>query len=213
MGLTLERFAHWTPRYIVDRVSLGVWERRNPDLPWLTAESIRLLSGMLRPTDRALEWGSGRSTRWFADRVAKLTSVESDPAWFSRVKDTLVGRSNVHYLFKECPGGDAPEPLAEEYAGVADAFADESLDFVLVDGQVRDRCAWKALPKIKPGGLLVIDNINWFLPSQSRSPSSAKSFDSATKWREIAPVLETWRCIWTSSGVTDTAIWIKPARA
>jgi predicted O-methyltransferase YrrM len=210
MGLTLDRFAHWTPRYIVDRVSLGVWTRRNPDLPWLTAESIRLLSGMLRPTDRALEWGSGRSTRWFADRVADLTSVESDPVWYGRVKDSLVDRANVHYYFKECPAG-APEPLAEEYAGVADAFSNESLDFVLVDGQVRDRCALKVLAKIKPGGLLAIDNINWFLPSTSRSPSSAKAFDGATKWREIAAALASWRCIWTSSGVTDTAIWIKPA--
>lgn len=212
MGLPLERFAHWTPRYIFDRVNLGLWERQHPDLPWLTAESIRLLSGMLRPTDRALEWGSGRSTRWFADRVGELTSVESDAAWFGRVKDSLAGRPNVHYFFKECPAG-APEPLEEEYAGVIDSFANESLDFVLVDGQVRDRCALKALPKIKPGGLLVIDNINWFLPSPSRSPSSAKDFDGATRWREIAAVLDAWRCIWTSSGVTDTAIWIKPARS
>jgi predicted O-methyltransferase YrrM len=210
MGLTLERFGHWTPRYILDRVSLGVWERLNPELPWLTAESIRLLSGMLRPTDRALEWGSGRSTRWFADRVGELTSVESDPEWYGRVKDTLAGRSNVRYLYKECPGG-APEALAAEYANVADSFADESLDFVLVDGQVRDRCALKAIPKIRPGGMLVVDNINWFWPRPSHSPSTAKSWDSATKWREVADVLEAWRSIWTSSGVTDTAIWIKPA--
>lgn len=210
MSLSLARFVHWTPRYIVDRVSLGVWERLNPDLPWLTAESIRLLSGMLRPSDCALEWGSGRSTRWFAQRVGEITSVESDLGWFRRVEATLVGRSNVRYLYKECPGG-APEALAREYVNVVDSFADDSLDFVLVDGQVRDRCALKAIPKIRPGGMLVVDNINWFWPSPSRSPSSARSWDGATKWREVADLLEPWRVIWTSSGVTDTAIWIKPA--
>jgi hypothetical protein len=96
MGLTLERqIGHWTPRDILDRVSLGVGERLTPELPWLTAESIRLLSGMIRPTERGLECGSGRSTRWFADRVGELTSVESDPECFRRVQGTLAGRSNA----------------------------------------------------------------------------------------------------------------------
>ena len=206
----LDRYAHWTPRYLFDRARLGLWEKRHPDLPWLTPEAIKLLSGMLRPTDRALEWGSGRSTRWIADRVAALTSVESDPAWFARVTESLAGRSHVTYLFKECPGIGATEAQAEGYAGVADSFADGSLDFALVDGQVRDRCAARALAKLRPGGLLVIDNINWFLPSPSRSPSSAKRFDPASRWNEVASELVGWRKIWTSSGVSDTAIWIKP---
>ena len=32
MDFTLERFGHWTPRTILDRVRLGVWERLNPEL-------------------------------------------------------------------------------------------------------------------------------------------------------------------------------------
>jgi predicted O-methyltransferase YrrM len=38
---------------------------------------------------------------------------------------------------------------------------DASLDFVVVDGWYRPVCARAALSKLKPGGLLLIDNTDW----------------------------------------------------
>lgn len=40
----------------------------------------------------------------------------------------------------------------EDYANQARTFADESVDFCLVDGAVRDQCAFLMLPKIRGGG-------------------------------------------------------------
>jgi predicted O-methyltransferase YrrM len=48
----------------------------------------------------------------------------------------------------------------EDYVAKANVFADESLDFCLVDGQHRDECAVRTVTKIRRGGLLVVDNIN-----------------------------------------------------
>jgi hypothetical protein len=68
------------------------------------------------------------------------------------------------------------------------------------------------MPKLKPGGLLVIDNVNWYLPSRSRAPNSRTPAlgPHGAVWTDIARELARWRSIWTSSGVWDTAIFVKP---
>ena len=68
------------------------------------------------------------------------------------------------------------------------------------------------MPKIKPGGILIIDNINWHLPSQSKAPGTrpAELGPATITWAEVWQELAGWRRIWTSNGVWDTAIFFKP---
>ncbi len=204
---------HWTPRYLYHRVGDKRYRRANPEAPWLTPQAIGILHTMLRPTDTGLEFGSGRSTVWFATRVHHLTSVEHDEAWHEAISTGLKerGLSNVDYLL--CPrdvpaerGGDS------DYVGVAARFPADSLDFVLVDGAYREHCALAVIPKLRPGGLLVIDNVNWFLPSRSHSPCSRTPAQgpAGPGWRRLQHATGTWRSIWTSSGVWDTALFVKP---
>ena len=87
----------------------------------------------------------------------------------ARLKDRGLG--NVDYILapEDQPmerGGDSA------YARTALGFADASLDFALVDGHYRDYSAKFILPKIKPGGMLIIDNVNWYLPCRSKAPNS-----------------------------------------
>ena len=72
--------SHRTPRYVYHRTRQLCYERAHPDEPWLTPAAIGLLATLLRPADTGAEFGSGRSTLWFAARVAALTSVEHDTA-------------------------------------------------------------------------------------------------------------------------------------
>jgi predicted O-methyltransferase YrrM len=191
-----------------------LYERAHPDAPWLTPAAIGLLDRLLRPADQGAEFGSGRSTLWFAARVAALTSVEHDARWHEAVTGKIKDRGlgNVDYVLapEDQPmerGGDSA------YARVALGFPDASLDFALVDGHYRDYSAKFVMPKIRPGGMLIIDNANWYLPCQSTAPNSRSGrLGPATDvwcqvWRELAG----WRTIWTSSGVWDTAIFIKRA--
>ena len=104
------------------------------------------------------------------------------------------------------------EGAKSPYVSIIDTFDDGSLDFCLVDGSHREFCALKVLEKIRPGGLLVIDNVNWFLCSDSDSPDS-RSFANGPNgpiWKEERDRLSDWRKIWTTSGVSDTALFIKP---
>ncbi len=201
----MRSFRHWSFRYILDRLNLIVYERLHPDLPWLPRSMVERLAGWLRPEHRGLEWGSGRSTVWFARRVGFLLSIEHDISWYGRIMSQIKeqGISNVDYrLCQE----------AIDYVSIAQELPKESLDFVLVDGIARDRCAVAVLPKLKPGGILVVDNSDWYLPSESRSPSSRRAYEGAASelWDIFLREVSGWNCTWTTNGVTDSTWWEKP---
>lgn len=200
------RYSHWTPQYLWDRLAVMMDEWRHPEAPWLTRPMVDLLDSWLRPTDRGLEWGSGCSTVWLARRVQALVSVEHDPSWYRRVQQGLQQqppRSPVdHRLIRDEAG----------YVAVAHTLPPASLDFCLVDGLARDRCAVAALPLITPGGVLILDNSNWYLPTASRAPTSRRAHEgpASAVWKQFLQQVQGWRCLWTSNGVTDTTLWIKP---
>lgn len=181
-------------------------EKRFPENPWITSDAVKILSSCLKPTDVGVEYGSGRSTKWFASRLHSLCSIENDKLWFEKVKKDLINsgyNSKVDYRLCE---NDI------EYARQAETFHDNTIDFCLIDGAVRDQCAKNMLNKIKPGGLMVIDNANWYLPNNNTiSPNSRRNIDAFPNeiWEEVWGTLSRWRMIWTSNGVIDTAIWIK----
>jgi len=174
-----KRFGHWTPRYIYNRINLMIDEFLHPEWPWLTKEAVLLLDSLLRPEDIGLEFGSGRSTIWFAERVNKLISIEHDHFWFEKINKKLKEKGLIRKV-------DYRLKTENNYLDVLNEIEDNSIDFVLVDGLQRDICTLKVIPKLKLGGLLIIDNINWFIPSKSYSPTSKRNneFESII-WREI----------------------------
>ena len=207
---------HWTPRYVVARLNEIAYQRRHGNLPWLTEDANQFLQTYLLPSDVGLEFGSGRSTVWFASRVSKLVSVEHDQAWHRQVTESLMQKRlfNVDYRYL---AGDVSDMYAMVAAihGVTADLKEGQFDFVLVDGVCRDLCTCEALRLLRPGGMLVIDNANRHLPSASVSPHS-RSHDIGPDgmiWGEIAQTIKPWRHYWTSSGVTDTAFYFKPTNA
>ena len=205
-------YRHLTPRYVMDRLGVMHQERRKPDAPWLTAASVEILESWLRVSDVGLEWGSGRSTLWFAKRTSLLHSVEHDVGWGQRVSAQLDGEPSLRVKYHLAEDGTSGRPDSA-YVGVVRLLDDESVDYCLVDGVSRDHCANAALDKLKPGGLLIVDNANWYIPRShpSRAPGSRSLLDgfASAEWALFAQRVGGWRCIWTTNGVTDTAIWVR----
>jgi predicted O-methyltransferase YrrM len=203
---------HWTPRYLFDRAANLLYQKLHPTYPWLTPAAIRLLAGSLDFHSWGLEFGSGRSTVWLARRVKRLFSVEHNPEWHEKVKKNLefyaIGNVDYHLAPRE-PEGSTGTPA---YVRLAGELPDRELDFVLVDGIYRDQCVLACLPKLRSGGLLVIDNVNRYLPSRTRAPHSRTPADGpdGPGWGQVAEQLKDWRLFWTSNGVFDTAIYFKP---
>jgi hypothetical protein len=59
--------------------------------------------------------------------------------------------------------------------------------------------------------MIVVDNVNRYLPSSTRSPASlASNAEPPTPgWSAFARAVAGWRQAWFSNGVTDTAVFFR----
>lgn len=138
------------------------FERAHPDAPWFVPASLPFIERLLEPGFVGFEWGAGKSTAWFAARVARLVSVESDPAWSERVQRRLdeEGHGNkveLHLVSVAARHGFSESERAAYVAPIA-GFPEHHFDFILIDGLFRRACLAAALSKLRPGGYLIVDN-------------------------------------------------------
>ncbi len=201
-------FRHWSPRYVRDRVAMWWYEKTHAESPWLTSSAVGFLDGWLRRGDAGFEWGAGRSTLWLAHRVGSLISIEHDPEWFAKVKGEIQ-RNGVSNVRLSLCGLEGDERSA--YVQSIEPCQPETLDFVLVDGRLRHACAAAALSRIRPGGLLILDNAERYLSATTHSPSARRG-PAVPEWQPVETQLAAWTRIWTSNGVFDTALFLKPGR-
>lgn len=160
-----------------------------------------------------LEFGSGSSSKFFASRIQKLVSIEHHKGWYTHVHQWMDenGLENIDYRYIAEKSGFEPQApphffdrlqLIEkdyrykkefwDYFHVSDEFEDRTFDFILVDGRARVACLLNSLPKLKPGGLMILDN------------SDRPSYQLAFK------VLKDWEHFTCTTGLSDTTFWIKP---
>lgn len=120
-------------------------------LPWLTFDAIRAVDAHLKPGSRLFEYGCGHSTVYWAQRGVQVCGMESDPGWHQKTCQQLRGK----------PNADIRLAVAEtDYVHGIDQFVGD-FDAVLVDGAWRRSCIAAALPRVRPGGILVVDNTDW----------------------------------------------------
>jgi predicted O-methyltransferase YrrM len=213
VDLTLARL----PRVAIDRAAarLARRARRAEDTPWITEESICLLETLLLPTDRGLEYGSGSSTPWLARRCRELRSVEASAGWYDQVRERLSAASldgvQLALADGEADPGWGTAGHRDAYVHAHPDLAPGTLDWVLVDGEYRDSSTEHAIELLRPGGLLIIDNVEIYLPGPGRSPWKVHA-PATDLWKQLHDrYLSHWRMVWTTNGVWDTAIWWKPA--
>ena len=148
--------------------------------PWITYGAIRFLQNQLRPDMRVFEYGAGGSSLFFANRVREGISVEHDPAWVGEVRRSLADQRLVNWTVKlveprhDGTERDPSDPANytssdpaqagrsfRDYAAAIDEFPDDSFDIVMIDGRARPSCFMHAVPKVRPGGWLLLDNADW----------------------------------------------------
>lgn len=164
---TLRWIASAVPGYLLRRPS-----------PWITFDAIDHLDRRIRPGWRVFEYGSGGSTLYWLSRGAECVSVEHDADWHARLRLRLPAGARIEYrLVPPAPadGGDTAadqdDPAAyrssweayrgqsfRAYASQIDEFPAGHFDLVVVDGRARPSCIRHAVPKVRPGGILLVDN-------------------------------------------------------
>jgi len=208
----------WPPSYLWRYLVHRQFQRSHPGTPVMVGNATVTLASWLRPSDVGFEWGSGQSTTWIAPRIAHLTSIEHDARWYARVAERLESLGldrRVDYRQRDAGGTQFDEPLDSPYAHAIDEVAAGSLDFVIVDGQMRLRCMQRALDKLKPMGLLVLDGANRYLPNDFEGGHTTvrinRSVPLNDEWAEMADRLSGWRGIHTTDMLWDTRMWVREA--
>ncbi len=138
------------------------WEKENPNAPWLVPEAVLFLDKWLRKNMKGFEFGSGRSTKWFTNKVSFYYSIEGNLEWYNKTidankKNIQVGRCQIVYR----DIGDQLEidlNKKNTYVNSLSKFQNNYFDFGLIDGHFRYECIQKSLEKIKKDGILIIDN-------------------------------------------------------
>jgi hypothetical protein len=128
------------------RLSVG----HRPLRPWISYSAASYLSHFLNSSKRVLEFGSGMSTMWYADRSAEVCSVEDCTPWYEKVSAIIKskGISNITYQ------------LAENEQQYVNFRAEDPVgfDLIMVDGSYRSRCAAQATALVRQCGIIYLDN-------------------------------------------------------
>jgi predicted O-methyltransferase YrrM len=208
------------PPYLVNRLAQMRYQAKNPQAPWLTAAAITALQDMLRPDDVGYEFGSGRSTAWLARRVSYLHSMEHAPEWYEHVLHELDQAKlieKVDYQLAQDSRNLGDDDFCDEshpYVKNIAEMPDNSLDFVLVDGIMRLACIRFSIKKLKPGGFLILDNANRYVPNKYSEGYTTviqyRFMPRDQEWTQILSELSSWRGFNTTDSISDTRFWIKP---
>jgi hypothetical protein len=147
-------------------------------MPWMTFDAIAFLRAHVRAGVKVFEYGSGGSSLFWLVSGCELVSIEHDPEWYAVLSEKLHAFPGVDYrlivpepLGPRAPQNDPADPKAyrsmderalshsfQKYATAIDEYPEQFFDIVSVDGRARPSCLLHAAPRVKVGGLLVLDN-------------------------------------------------------
>ena len=181
------------------RLALAWHEWRHPDEPWIAQGATAFLKQNLNQDMNLFEWGSGRSTAWFAKLCKSVVSIEYNEEWSQKVRKQLMkeGTDNAKVLYlplehdKSLPTPEYYDPIPK-YVSSLFEYSKEHFHCIVVDGHYRLTCVAQCKEYLKPGGFLVIDNSNrvprdeWAIPID---------------WPQVHQ---------SENAMTETTIWQKP---
>ena len=130
-------------------------------LPWWPYGAVSWVASVLPPYPQVFEYGGGGSTLWLEDRGATVTVAEHDEEWHRQLGNRLAPNTTLLFLPPSVSGAitsGVTSGYFDRYVAAIDGQQDDSLDLVIVDGRARVECASRAMPKVRPGGLLLLDD-------------------------------------------------------
>lgn len=194
------------------KVNYKLFKLFNPETPWTSQAAIRIFEKLLTKEMIGFEYGSGNSTLFFAKHLKHMTSVEHNEVWYKIVKDKLQQRNQNNVDYRFIPTNAVSESYNytfysdysltdkdfqvrkeyHDYFSFVKEYPDDHFDFIMVDGRARVECCLNAIPKLKSGGIFVLDN------------------SDRDRYIPVFRVLKDWKMIHTTTGLFDTTFWFKP---
>jgi hypothetical protein len=174
MLLNNQAYRRYLLSWLISQVPNYVFKKR---IPWLVFDAIKYLDNLVIESKTIFEYGSGASTLYWLKRGAKCMSVEHDTKWGLKVQKYLNNFTNIDYRivppqkelkfqtdsyndpFAYISKGKEYNNLSfKNYVQQIDEFTDGYFDIILIDGRARPSCIQHACHKVRPGGLLIVDD-------------------------------------------------------
>jgi len=116
-----------------------------PSIPWIALPAWRYIKSKVPRESAVFEWGSGMSTVWYERHFREVNAVEDNPIWYGIVSRRLKS-AKLHLLQDEA------------YVTKISDYPDGYFDLVVIDGNHRLSCFNRVGKRLKPDGILLIDN-------------------------------------------------------
>ena len=153
-------------------------DENNLPIPWYAFEAIEFLKINLTKNHTIFEFGCGASTLFFASKVKKVISLESNRRWFEIITSSLKNSGDFlleknYFSNANCEIFLMEDALnLEEYQNFAKNYSQKNhlkFDFVIVDSIKRFECVKNSFETIKNDGYLILDD--------SERPNYQKIYD------------------------------------
>jgi hypothetical protein len=115
-------------------------------IPWFTYPAIEYLNGLDLSQMSVFEFGSGNSTRYWAQHVERVVAVEDNPVWAANVRHDCAENTTIL--------------IAESAATYSELMMKEndSFDIIVIDGTDRLGCARAIAGRLRAGGFVILDD-------------------------------------------------------
>ncbi len=148
MSLLDGKYGHWQSVRAGEPINV-----HGEPIPWYTYPSIEYLDQLDFTEKTVFEWGAGNSSRYWARSAKSVTSIEDDPIWYQKIRQHESDNLTIHLIKDKQEYVDAIRRDNHRY------------DVIIVDGSYRSQCASIAPLFLVDGGVIVLDNSDWFADS------------------------------------------------
>lgn len=125
-------------------------DSRGKELPWYTYPAIEFLSQLDFSEKSVFEYGLGNSSIFWAERAKNVTSVDDDKKWCATVRKKMLKNQKICLLQNR-----------DDYVNCIEK-SNQKFDVIIVDAKYRLDCAKKSIEFLKDGGIMIIDNSDWY---------------------------------------------------
>lgn len=151
--------------------------------PWMAEEANAHLQKRLDELGykaKVLEVGMGASTAFLFRRSSVLVSIEHDPHFYYaqlHLLNAFVCSDGILEMKQQVASYPRMLFSPRPYNHVIDELENDFFDIILIDGRDRVKCIRSAIPKLKSGGWLILDN--------SERPYYQSGIDLMKGWNRI----------------------------
>ncbi len=128
-------------------------------LPWMPYSLIEYLDKNLKKDESIFEYGFGTSSFYFAKKVTKVISVESNPKWHEIMlelsKESKIDNIDT-ILMTDALTNEKYENLVAEFTDQDPDF--HGFDWIIVDSLKRSKCIKNSIRALKDGGKIILDD-------------------------------------------------------